>query len=531
MAKDYTSLLGRDSGASFGDIASAYLTGNRKIKDRGRAALLLSMFVNMRENRLRDNVLTNLEDLDNEKSFEIARVNKQWEDRQKLVEEYEGVQNKTAYVYYKDLAEQAFTDTFGTDSKYDLEGFQPEKIKWMKNWTKQKEDDLNTRYKLVNTDVLTKEEFSKPITDYYRAKRKDILNPQNRSVVHRALGKIGFGTDRSEETGNFLDKKGVDVVEKYRNEKETFKTHADNLTTQDKAEIKISNDNFDESPVITQKDFNTLIADYGILSGSADNQRRAQRAAYEKWNAGNKTYQSATEALASVVIGYDAAQTKQELQSIRTRYIEFAGPEPKPRDANYDSWQRGLKSNIAKAYNMEESISVQRMNLANEVYELGLSQGLYNDSEKTEVLKDITNQYLMKATGAIDYNQLKADIIREKTLENLIILQEDPSISPRTAKALAQINQISFTEQRDRDYLSKNLDPKTFQKLSDLNFNMTEFNKIYFEGNSEFTVPTIDKATIFDLQTSMWLEDGVERAILSGNNIVSLAKQYDELAK
>jgi hypothetical protein len=180
---------------------------------------------------------------------------------------------------------------------------------------------------------------------------------------------------------------------------------------------------------------------------------------------------------------------------------------------------------------MEESISVQRMNLANEVYELGLSQGLYNDSEKTEVLKDITNQYLMKATGAIDYNQLKADIIREKTLENLIILQEDPSISPRTAKALAQINQISFTEQRDRDYLSKNLDPKTFQKLSDLNFNMTEFNKIYFEGNSEFTVPTIDKATIFDLQTSMWLEDGVERAILSGNNIVSLAKQYDELAK
>jgi hypothetical protein len=29
----------------------------------------------------------------------------------------------------------------------------------------------------------------------------------------------------------------------------------------------------------------------------------------------------------------------------------------------------------------------------------------------------------------------------------------------------------------------------------------------------------------------MWLEDGVERAILSGNNIVSLAKQYDELAK
>jgi hypothetical protein len=60
---------------------------------------------------------------------------------------------------------------------------------------------------------------------------------------------------------------------------------------------------------------------------------------------------------------------------------------------------------------------------------------------------------------------------------------------------------------------------------------MKEFNKIYFEGNSEFTVSTIDKATIFNLQTSMWLEDGVERAILSGNNIVSLAKQYDELAK
>ena len=38
-----------------------------------------------------------------------------------------------------------YTDTFGTDSKYDLEGFQPKKIEWMKNWTKQKEEDLNNR--------------------------------------------------------------------------------------------------------------------------------------------------------------------------------------------------------------------------------------------------------------------------------------------------------------------------------------------------------------------------------------------------
>ena len=527
MAKEYTSLLGRDSGASFGDIASAYLTGNKKINKKKQGALLLSMFVNMRESRLKDNVLTNLEDLDNEKSFEIARINKQWEDRQKLVEEYEGVQDKTAYVYYKDLAEQAFTDTFGTDSKYSLEGFQPKKIQWMKDWTKQKEDDLNNRYKLVDTNILTKEEFSKPINDYYRAKQKDYLNPQNRSVVHRALGKIGFGTDRSEETGNFLDKKGVDVVEKYRDEKETFKTHADNLTTQDKAEIKISNNIYDNSPVISQKDFNTLIDNYGILSGSSDNQKRAQRAAFEKWNLGDRTYQSATEALASVVIGYDAAQTKQELQSIRRRYEEFAGPEPKQGDANYDSWQRGLKSNIAKAYNMEESISVQRMNLANEVYELGLSQGIYTDSEKAEVLKDITNQYLMKATGAVDYNQVKADIIREKTLEDLIILQEDPSTSPRAARAYSQIKQISFNEQRDRDYLYKNLDPQTFEKLSNLDFDMKEFNNTYFTGNNQYTVPTIDTATIRNLQTSMWLEDGVERAILSGNNIVSLVKKYD----
>ncbi len=41
MAKDYTSLLGKSAGTSWGEIAGAYLTGGRKKDNRARNVLYL----------------------------------------------------------------------------------------------------------------------------------------------------------------------------------------------------------------------------------------------------------------------------------------------------------------------------------------------------------------------------------------------------------------------------------------------------------------------------------------------------------
>ena len=44
--KDYTSLLGKSAGTSWGEIAGAYLTRGRKQDNRARNVLLATLFFN-----------------------------------------------------------------------------------------------------------------------------------------------------------------------------------------------------------------------------------------------------------------------------------------------------------------------------------------------------------------------------------------------------------------------------------------------------------------------------------------------------
>jgi len=62
--KDYTSLLGRSSGSSWGDIAGAYLSGGRKKDNRARNVLLATLFFNAKEANMQNKVLKNLEELE-----------------------------------------------------------------------------------------------------------------------------------------------------------------------------------------------------------------------------------------------------------------------------------------------------------------------------------------------------------------------------------------------------------------------------------------------------------------------------------
>jgi len=528
--KDYTSLLGRSSGSSWGDIAGAYLSGGRKKDNRARNVLLATLFFNAKEANMQSKVLKNLEELDREKKFEQARLTKQWEKREELQKEYEGVQEKGAYGYYKTDAETAFEETFGTDPKYQLQAFQPEKIKWMKEWTSKKQDDLNNRYSNIDTDILTKEEFTKPLDDYYTAKKQDYLNPQNVSLVHRALGKIGFGTDRSEETGNFLDKKGKDPVATFKSKKEEHQERINKLTSQDIAEIKIDNYEYDDSVKLTNADFNTLLDETGMFEGTSEKILRGRRLAYSQFTAGNKSYNDALEVIGSSIISFDANQTKNTVSDVKAKYVALKGEEPAVDSPEYNTWQRGFKTQLATAFGMSESISTQRENRAIELFDLGLNKGIYKPEDREKILKDIIGQDLLAATGEIDYNQIKSDIIREKTLENLLILQENPLNSTRAAMAQARIKQINFVESDDKQYLNLKLSPQAYQSLRDVNFDMVEWNKTKLTAKDDKGNPIVtgvDESIIRELQTSLWLQDGTSKAFIAGDSIVAQLKQLN----
>ena len=136
MADDkFTSLLGKSSGTSFGELAGAYLSGGKKKNNRARNIMLGTLLFNVKENQMRSKVMKNLNALESEKVLEQARLTKQWGEREKLQTEYEAVKNKGAYNFYKTDAETAFEETHGADEKYNLKAFQSEKINWMKNWS------------------------------------------------------------------------------------------------------------------------------------------------------------------------------------------------------------------------------------------------------------------------------------------------------------------------------------------------------------------------------------------------------------
>jgi hypothetical protein len=529
--KDYTSLLGRSSGSSWGDIAGAYLSGGKKKDNRARNVLLATLFFNAKEANMQSKVMKNLKELEDSKAIELAKLNKQWETREKLQTEYESVKDKGAYGYYKADAETAFEETFGTDPKYKLQSFQPTKIEWMKKYTSEKEADLNKRYSGVDTSITVKEEFAKPINDYYKAKKQDYLNPQNTSLVHKALGKIGFGTDRSEETGNFLDKKGDDVLLTFKNNKDEHVDRINKLTTQELAEINTDNFEIDKSPVITPVEFNTLLQEAGAgISGTSASQLRSQRIAFSEWSSNNKTYDGALTAISNAVIGHDTNQTAAQVAEVKREYIAINGAKPVKGEENYsdealNKWNRGLKTNTAIAFGMQENLSDQRINRANELFELGLNKGLYKAGERKEILKEIIGKDLRDATGAIDYNQMKADIIREKTLENLLLLRDKEStLGMNTQKV---INSISFVEKEDKLVLQSELSEGAYALLKDTNFDMVEFNKVKNNknDNNQPIVSSLDKETIRELQESIWLSDGTRKAIYSGNSIIAQIKE------
>ena len=522
MADDkFTSLLGKSSGTSFGELAGAYLSGGKKKNNRARNIMLGTLLFNVKENQMRSKVMKNLDSLESEKVLDQARLTKQWGEREKLQTEYEAVKNKGAYNFYKTDAETAFEETHGADEKYNLKAFQSEKINWMKNWSNKKEDDLNKRYSGVDTNILTKEEFMAPVNDYYKAKQQDYLNPQNTSLVHKALGKIGFGTDRSEETGNFLDKKGKDTLYTFNENRKAHVERIDTLTSQDLTEIKMDTYKYDTSVKLTDEDFNTILSNNNFLTGTTSEQRRAQRKAYTDFYASNKSYKSAQESVSNAILGYDVDSTKSQLATVRREYEVYAGSKPKNlTSAESEKWERGLKKQIASSFGIKD-LTVERENRAQELFELGLNSGQYSEKDRKTILNKIIGEDLRLATGEPDYNKIRDDVITQKTLETLVILQEDTAESARARRAQSQIKVINFIEPEDKEYLEKELSPDTFKKLVDSDYNMTEFNNTYSD------IRAVDMSIIRNLQESLYVTSQTNLAIIAGN---SIEKQLRDLA-
>jgi len=184
MADDYKSLLGRSSGSSFADIASAYITGNRKSDNRARNVLLASLLFNAKEANMQSNVIKQLKELEREKTFEQSNVTAKWNAYNTLMTEDETYKNNPNHFRLK--AEAEF-NRVNPDFKLDTES----QRKFRKNEVSEYETAMINLHndKLKTGDVkkkLTKEQFFKPFEDYYVSEQERISAPKNVSLVHKA---------------------------------------------------------------------------------------------------------------------------------------------------------------------------------------------------------------------------------------------------------------------------------------------------------------------------------------------------------
>ena len=232
--KDFTSLLGKSSGTTFGELAGAYLSSGRKKDNRARNVLLASLFFNAKEASMQSKVVKNLQELEREKVLELDELTKKYEKQQKLLAENELYENSL----YKDDLGQEHSTHFRAKANADFKtiyGFIPQPnteaygeyqkfvnsqeqgyIERHKNQLKGLED-VNLR------DVESKEAYLKPYNDYYEAKKKDIARPENVSLVHKGFNML-FGKD---------DDKITSAMERDKINYNNFKTQISNLYKKD----------------------------------------------------------------------------------------------------------------------------------------------------------------------------------------------------------------------------------------------------------------------------------------------------------
>lgn len=221
--KDFTSLLGKKSaGTNFADLATAYFSGNRKQSNRNRNLLLAGFLFNAKESKMQSQVMSQLEDLEDEKTFKLANARSNYDKQLKLQNQYDKIQTDGVGTYYDADANIAF-DKWVEANELNTSYYDGSNVSGTKQKREFKEKFANAQYeefkKVYGEDTPrlgSEEEYTKEALEYIKAKRREITSPQNISLVHKGLNKLSGGRIG----GDYQDK----LLEKTKKEQGEYET-------------------------------------------------------------------------------------------------------------------------------------------------------------------------------------------------------------------------------------------------------------------------------------------------------------------
>jgi len=416
MATDFKSLLGQSSGKSFSDLASSYFSQNNKKSNRSRNILLASIFLNAKEAKMRNNVLKNLQELEKEKTLEVAKLNHQWNKRVELSDQYENIQKNGALNYYRADAEKAFDDAHIEDKELmSLQGgdIARYKLKWMTEFADKQNNEFLEKYNKLDKTITTKEEFTKPYMDYYTAQKNKINAPANVSVVHKAFSKIGIGSNQDKYNEEIAKLKLTRDAQKTR----IKEFNKDEITRIQKQRGTVGN------LKISNSDLTTLLTQSGLAETGEDS-LRLRRGIREEWVAGGMTYEAAVEAIAEYQEGFNSKLNLLKLKDAEETYKQLKPEPPDQNTSEYKSWKRGLESAKRKILGIDD-LTQDTIDKANEIFDLqiainnGKNQGINVadlEKQREEFLQDYVTEVKRKAVGDVSMATVQAEIMKGRML-------------------------------------------------------------------------------------------------------------------
>ena len=205
--KDYTSLLGRSSGASWGDIAGAYLSGGKKKDNRARNVLLATLFFNAKEANMQSKVLKNIKELEDSKSVEIAKAEANFQKKLKIEALQDRITKEGEVAVFDTEAESWFNNPNNQADNFDPLDYEDRNSPMYTVKRKAKNKYINeillprhnAKYGALDPSISTREEFIKPIQDKFKSQIKEASSSDKLSLIHKGLSAIGIGGSNNQE--------------------------------------------------------------------------------------------------------------------------------------------------------------------------------------------------------------------------------------------------------------------------------------------------------------------------------------------
>ena len=201
--KNNSLLMGRTTGQLLAEFQASKNDSNKKERRRQNIAMGLSVLIGGADATLQNRSNNTLKKLDESKVTDIAKSSKQYDDALKLQNVQDSINQYGggiggAQIHYNAIAEDAFNVqhenlNYLFEGEGETQANRDMKKKWKNSFI---EDNLykthKAKYKGIDAARIaseSKEEFNKPVQDYYSDSIRLANDPSNRSIIHKSINK------------------------------------------------------------------------------------------------------------------------------------------------------------------------------------------------------------------------------------------------------------------------------------------------------------------------------------------------------